>query len=71
MIQAVTEAEQEVYLGGGPVRDPIGLKDGSENSSNATGPELHQKSIKSRVAPHGDMFPYWLMKKTRQSSQRC
>ena len=71
MIQAVTEAEQEVYRGGGPVRDSIGPKDGSENSSNATGPELHQKSIKSRVAPHGAMFPYWLWKKTRQSSQRC
>ena len=71
MIQAVTEAEQEVYLGGGPVRDPIGPKDGSENSSNATGPELPQKSIKSRVASHGAMFPYWLMKKTRHSTQRC
>ena len=71
MIQAVTEAEQEVYRGGGPVRDPIGPKDGSENSSNASGSELPRKSVKSRVAPNRAMFPYWLMKKTRHSTQRC
>ena len=71
MIQAVTEAEQEVYRGGGPVRDPIGPKDGSENSSNASGSELPRKSVKSRVAPNRAMFPYWLMKKTRHTSQRC
>ena len=71
MIQAVTEAEQEVYRGGGPVRDSIDPKDGSENSFNAPGPELPRKSIKSRVAPNGAMLPYWLMKKTRHSTQRC
>ena len=65
MIQAVTEAEQEVYRGGGPVRDSIGPKYGSENSSKATGLELPGKSIKSTVAPNRAMFPYWLMKKKK------
>ena len=67
MIQAVTEAEQEVYRGGGPVRDSMGPKDGPENSSNATGPETPQKSIKSNRA----MFPFWFRKKTRHSTHRC
>ena len=62
MTQAVTEAEQEVCLGGGPIRDSIGPKNGSENSYNADGQKTLQKSIKPRVALRRAMWPYWLMK---------
>ena len=70
MTQAVTEAEQEVCLGGGPIRDSIGPKNGSENSSSAAGQKTLQKSIKPRVALRRAMWPYWLMKKTSHTTQR-
>ena len=70
MTQAVTEAEQEVCLGGGPIRDSIGPNNGYENSYNADGQKTLQKSIKPRVAPRRAMWPYWLMKKTSHTTQR-
>ena len=71
MAQAVAEAEQEVYEGAGPIRASIGPKNGSENSSSAAGQKTLQKSIKPRVAPRRAMWPYWLMKKTSHTTQRC
>ena len=71
MAQAVAEAEQEVYEGAGPIRASIVPKNGSENSSSAAGQKTLQKSIKPRVAPRRAMWPYWLMKKTSHTTQRC